>query len=248
LPPLPELALRLPSTRTSAAAVPPGSSKKGLGDLLKDPAAGTSDVTSITLLGKRKFAFNADLSAEAGARKQQLAPLPSLLVPSFLQNASAIPPPLLVDSISTSAAAVASASAAPAPAVVSGAPPKQPDKYSHLSPRSNLRHQAADGLRRILSSWCAKLALRGPRVVDLALHVLQRALKSLPLGSVDSTALRVLLAACLWAAAKLDGRQTDVPKGAAMSAVSLVEVGVLLAAELQLMKMMNWQPLEGFEA
>ncbi|CAI5468115.1 unnamed protein product [Closterium sp. Yama58-4] len=126
---------------------------------------------------------------------------------------------------------------------------EQADGYFHLSPRSNLRHQAADRLRRILCSWCAKLALRGRRVVDLALHVLQRALRDLPLGSVDSNALRVLLAACLWTAAKLDGgRQKDVPNAAAMSAVSLVEVGVLQAAELQLMKMMNWKPLEGFEA
>ncbi|CAI5962044.1 unnamed protein product [Closterium sp. NIES-64] len=261
VPALPELALRLPEALTPVeAAVPAGSSKRGFGVFLTNSFADASIITTnVTLLGKRKSACSNDAPAVADGRKQWSS-LPSL-VPPFTQSASVIPPPPLVSVESTPPApAAVRAAAAARRAVKSSAPvasevtsaagaAEQTDGYFHLSPRSNLRHQAVDRLRRILSSWCAKLALRGRRVVDLALHVLHRALRDLPLGSVDSNALRVLLAACLWTAAKLDGgRQKDVPNGVAMSAVTLVEVSVLQAAELQLMKMMNWNPLEGFEA
>ncbi|CAI5480037.1 unnamed protein product [Closterium sp. Yama58-4] len=251
LPTLPELALRLTVALTPAEAAPAGPSGKGLGFHLTDSFADASEITTnITLLGKRKFERKGDPKIEAG--EKQPPSLPSM-VPPFIQSASVIspPPPVLVESPPPAAPAAATAvkSSAGAAMISAAGAAEQADGYFHLSPRSNLRHQVADRLRRILCSWCAKLALRGQRVVDLALHVLQRALKDLPLGSVDSNALRVLLAACLWTAAKLDGgRQKDVPNAAVMSAVSLVEVSVLQAAELQLMKMMNWKPLEGFEA
>ncbi|CAI5535545.1 unnamed protein product [Closterium sp. Naga37s-1] len=211
-----------------------------------------SDTRSpLRLLADIAGADLADAGAAAEAAESPLLPELAFRLPMPLTPAEAAAPAGSLKKAAAAAAAAAPAvkSSVGATAVTSAAgAAEQADRYFHLSPRSNLRHQAADRLRRILCSWCAKLALRGRRVVDLALHVLQRALRDLPLGSVDSNALRVLLAACLWTAAKLDGgHQKDVPNGAAMSSVSLVEVSVLQAAELQLMKMMKWKPLEGFE-
>ncbi|CAI5467160.1 unnamed protein product [Closterium sp. Yama58-4] len=112
--------------------------------------------------------------------------------------------------------------------------------------RNVLGQLAAARLKRVLSSWYARLALRGPHVSDLAFHIFQKVLRKLQPGRVAADSLRVTLAACMWTAAKLDDNQKTLPRASDVAAVARVPAQRLQAAELEVMKLVDWRPLEGF--
>ncbi|GJP36767.1 hypothetical protein CLOM_g21240 [Closterium sp. NIES-68] len=112
--------------------------------------------------------------------------------------------------------------------------------------RNVLGQLAAARLKRVLSSWYSRLALRGPHVSDLAFHIFQKVLRKLQPGRVAADSLRVTLAACMWTAAKLDDNQKTLPKASDVAAVARVPAQRLQAAELDVMKLVGWRPLEGF--
>ncbi|CAI5458775.1 unnamed protein product [Closterium sp. Yama58-4] len=112
--------------------------------------------------------------------------------------------------------------------------------------RNVLGQLAAARLKRVLSSWYARLALRGPHVSDLAFHIFQKVLRKLQPGRVAADSLRVTLAACMWTAAKLDDNQKTLPRASDVAAVARVSAQRLQAAELEVMKLVDWRPLEGF--
>ncbi|CAI5979703.1 unnamed protein product [Closterium sp. NIES-64] len=112
--------------------------------------------------------------------------------------------------------------------------------------RNVLGQLAAARLKRVLSSWYARLALRGPHVSDLAFHIFQKVLRKLQPGRVAADSLRVTLAACMWTAAKLDDNQKTLPRASDVAAVARVPAKRLQAAELEVMKLVDWRPLEGF--
>ncbi|CAI5526448.1 unnamed protein product [Closterium sp. Naga37s-1] len=111
--------------------------------------------------------------------------------------------------------------------------------------RNVLGQLAAARLKRVLSSWYARLALRGPHVSDLAFHIFQKVLRKLQPGRVAADSLRVTLAACMWTAAKLDDNQKTLPRASDVAAVARVPAKRLQAAELEVMKLVDWRPLEG---
>ncbi|CAI5978917.1 unnamed protein product [Closterium sp. NIES-65] len=92
----------------------------------------------------------------------------------------------------------------------------------------------------------SQLALRGPHVSDLAFHIFQKVLRKLQPGRVAADSLRVTLAACMWTAAKLDDNQKTLPRASDVAAVARVPAKRLQAAELEVMKLVDWRPLEGF--
>ncbi|CAI7788042.1 unnamed protein product [Closterium sp. NIES-53] len=112
--------------------------------------------------------------------------------------------------------------------------------------RNVLGQLAAARLKRVLSSWYARLALRGPHVSDLAFHIFQKVLRKLQPGRVAADSLRVTLAACMWTAAKLDDNQKTLPRASDVAGVARVPAKRLQAAELEVMKLVDWRPLEGF--
>ncbi|CAI5975099.1 unnamed protein product [Closterium sp. NIES-65] len=112
--------------------------------------------------------------------------------------------------------------------------------------RNVLGQLAAARLKRVLSSWYARLALRGPHVSDLAFHIFQKVLRKLQPGRVAADSLRVTLAACMWTAAKLDDNQKTLPRASDVAAVARAPAKRLQAAELEVMKLVDWRPLEGF--
>lgn len=109
-----------------------------------------------------------------------------------------------------------------------------------------LGKQAAARLQRVLSSWYSDLSLTGLETKALAYFVFHRVLKKLHPGRVAADSLRVTLAACLWTAAKLDDKQCNVPKSHEVEAVTGVAASKLVLAEMQLLKILNWRPLEGW--
>ncbi|CAI5532499.1 unnamed protein product [Closterium sp. Naga37s-1] len=95
--------------------------------------------------------------------------------------------------------------------------------------RGKLGKTASARLRHVLLTWQSRLGLQVPTVRALAFHMLQRVLLRLQPTDMAAESLRVLLAACLWVAAKNEENQKSVPKAKAVAAVAKVPVSRLAA-------------------
>ncbi|CAI6004665.1 unnamed protein product [Closterium sp. NIES-64] len=93
--------------------------------------------------------------------------------------------------------------------------------------RGKLGKTASARLRHVLLTWQSRLGLQVPTVRALAFHMLQRVLLRLQPTDMAAESLRVLLAACLWVAAKNEENQKCVPKAKAVAAVAKVPVSRL---------------------
>ncbi|CAI5464294.1 unnamed protein product [Closterium sp. Yama58-4] len=131
-----------------------------------------------------------------------------------------------------------STSAAEAAAAAPGAEPA----------RGKLGKTASARLRHVLLTWQSRLGLQVPTVRALAFHMLQRVLLRLQPTDMAAESLRVLLAACLWVAAKNEENQKNVPKAKAVAAVAKVPVSRLASCEIEVLKMLDWQPQKGFDS
>ncbi|CAI5483866.1 unnamed protein product [Closterium sp. Yama58-4] len=114
--------------------------------------------------------------------------------------------------------------------------------------RGKLGKTASARLRHVLLTWQSRLGLQVPTVRALAFHMLQRVLLRLQPTDMAAESLRVLLAACLWVAAKNEENQKSVPKAKAVAAVAKVPVSRLAACEIEVLKMLDWQPQKGFNS
>lgn len=106
---------------------------------------------------------------------------------------------------------------------------------------------AATRLRifRVLARWHLRLAIGAREVVLLAFLLFRRAYQGSRLQRLSAEKLRGTLAACLWVASKLGVMQAAVPTAASIAAVARIPADQLLTAELQLLSLLEWRPLEG---
>ncbi|CAI5464921.1 unnamed protein product [Closterium sp. Yama58-4] len=109
-----------------------------------------------------------------------------------------------------------------------------------------LGQTAAARLKRVLLSWCTRLHLPSSSAQALAFHMLQRILRKLRPTDVAADALRVVLATCLWVAIKAQESQDAVPRASQLAAVARITADSLVGMEIQVLKLLDWRPLEGF--
>ncbi|CAI5470255.1 unnamed protein product [Closterium sp. Yama58-4] len=76
--------------------------------------------------------------------------------------------------------------------------------------------------------------------------MLQRILRKLRPTDVAADALRVVLATCLWVAIKGQESQDAVPRASQLAAVARITADSLVGMEIQVLKLLDWRPLEGF--
>ncbi|GJP46894.1 hypothetical protein CLOM_g6144 [Closterium sp. NIES-68] len=128
---------------------------------------------------------------------------------------------------------------------------QQPPTTRQLQPSSTsdgpaLGQTAAARLKRVLQSWCTRLHLATSSAQALAFHMLQRILRKLRPTDVAADALRVVLATCLWVAIKAQESQGAVPRASQIAAVARVTADALVGMEIEVLKLLDWRPLEGF--
>ncbi|CAI7745339.1 unnamed protein product [Closterium sp. NIES-54] len=128
---------------------------------------------------------------------------------------------------------------------------QQPSQPRQLQPAPTsdgpaLGQTAAARLKRVLHSWCTRLHLASSSAEALAFHMLQRILRKLRPTDVAADALRVVLATCLWVAIKGQESQDAVPRASQLAAVARITADSLVGMEIQVLKLLEWRPLEGF--
>lgn len=98
---------------------------------------------------------------------------------------------------------------------------------------------------RILAKWHWDLHLSSPGTVPLSMHLFQRVTCALYPATLSEEGTRIILAVCLWLAAKLDSAQISVPKASEVASTTCVSLRNLVMTEIQLLELLDWRILDG---